>query len=204
MQNMNEVLSAFWRTFIPIFVAIDVLGVLPLYVGMVADKENEEKRSIPLQATLTAFIVATVFILVGDAVFAVMGITLSDFRIAGGILLFILATGELAGTSTERRRNAGGEVGIFPIGIPLIIGPAALATLLLQYKAHGLVTTLVALSANMLIVWVCLAYSDLLLRLLGKSGARAFAKVANLLLASIGVMMVRRGLQELGLVQGHP
>ncbi|MBI4862084.1 MAG: MarC family protein [Candidatus Riflebacteria bacterium] len=198
-ENLGVMLEHFLLSFIPIFVAIDIPGTLPIYLGLVSEKNAQEKRTIAYQATVTAFVVGVGFVLVGNAIFRIMGITLQDFRIAGGILLFILATAELVGDS-EHRKPLPGTVGIFPIGIPLIIGPAALATLLMQHEAHGLLVTICALVANMLIVWVCLYYADLMNRLLGQDGSRAFAKIANLLLASIGVMMVRCGLEDLGLV----
>jgi multiple antibiotic resistance protein len=194
--SWRAIWDSFALTFIPIFVAIDILGVVPLYLSMISGRAPEERSRIALNATLTAFAVALGFVLLGEAVFQVMGITLDDFRIAGGIILFILATAELVG-SDSGRTVSGESVGIFPIGVPLIIGPSALATLLVLHKAHGLPMTLTALAVNMAIVFVVLRYASVVDRILGKAGAQAFAKVANLLLASIGVMMVRRGIEGL-------
>lgn len=186
----------FVLAFIPIFVAIDILGVVPLYLALISEQSAEARDTIAFNATATAFVVALAFVLLGEAVFKVMGITLDDFRIAGGIILFILATAELVGAES-RTRVTDGQVGIFPIGVPLIIGPSALTTLLIQHKAQGLGLTLAALGANMVIVFLVLRYAAGVNRIIGSGGAKAFAKVANLLLASIGVMMVRRGLEAL-------
>jgi multiple antibiotic resistance protein len=202
-DSFNHLFDAFILAFIPIFVSIDVPGALPIYVGMIADRDADSKRQIAFQATLTAFFVALGFVLLGNAIFHVMGITLNDFRIAGGILLFLLASAELLSGDSGARRTVSGEVGIFPIGTPLIIGPAALATLLMQHEVSGLMITVLALVANLVIVYICLRYADLLNRVLGPAGARAFTKVANLLLASIGVMMVRRGIEDLGWVKAR-
>jgi multiple antibiotic resistance protein len=196
MHDLSSLWNVFILSFIPIFVSIDAPSAVPLFLGLVAGKSQEEKSKIVLYATITAFVVAVGFILIGEAVFRIMGITLEDFRIAGGILLFILATAELMGSAEERRRPAE-TVGIFPIGIPLIIGPAALATLLMQNQAHGHLITILALVVNLLIVYLVLRYADFVNRILGDAGSAAFAKVANLLLATIGVMMVRRGLEDL-------
>jgi len=199
-DSLKSLFDAFVLAFIPIFVAIDVPGAIPIYVAMIADLDAVSKRQIALQATLTAFCVGLGFVLVGNAIFRVMGITLEDFRIAGGILIFMLATAELLGSSETRGSDQSGSVGVFPIGTPLIIGPSALTTLLMQHESAGLAITTVALVVNMVIVYVCLRYADVINRLLGPAGARAFTKVANLLLASIGVMMVRRGIEDLGWV----
>ena len=200
--NLSSAWNAFVLSFIPIFVAIDILGVIPIYLGMIDQKSDDERKQVALSATLTAFLVAIGFMLLGKATFNVMGITLDDFRVAGGILLFTIATAELVGSS-ERRSPPPGEMGIFPIGIPMIIGPGALTTLLMQNEAHGISITLVALAANMLIVYVCLLYARFLNRVLGPAGSRAFAKIANLLMASIGVMMVRRGIEAFALGLRH-
>jgi multiple antibiotic resistance protein len=202
MPDLSSLWNLFVLAFIPIFVSIDAPSAVPLFLGLVTGKSPEEKSKIVFYATMTAFAVAVGFILIGEAVFKVMGITMEDFRIAGGILLFILATAELIG-SPEERRTPTDTVGIFPIGIPLIIGPAALATLLLQNQAHGSFITILALAVNLVVVYLVLRYADLMNRILGDAGSAAFAKVANLLLASIGVMMVRRGLEELHWVVRH-
>ncbi|HOU36483.1 MAG TPA: MarC family protein, partial [Candidatus Omnitrophota bacterium] len=88
----------------------------------------------------------------------------------------------------------GKDLGVFPLGTPLITGPAVLTTTVIMIDGYGLVPTFVAVLVNMLIVWVTLVKADLLLRLFGQNGLRALAKIMYILLAAIGVMMVRKGI----------
>ena len=85
-------------------------------------------------------------------------------------------------------------MGVFPLGTPLITGPAVLTTTLIMLDSYGLMATFVSLAVNMLIVWWTLAKADSIMRVMGASGTRAFAKIMYILLAAIGVMMVRRGI----------
>jgi multiple antibiotic resistance protein len=85
-------------------------------------------------------------------------------------------------------------VGVFPLGTPLITGPAVLTTTLMMMDSFGIWPTFVSLAINMLIVWVTLVKADLIMKLMGSSGTRAFSKIMYILLAAIGVMMVRRGI----------
>ncbi len=185
--------NAFLLTFIPLFVAIDVLGVVPLFLSMTEGMGPREKNKLISEATLTALAVSLLFLVGGRLVFDFMGITENDFRVGGGIVLLVLAVDDLI-FSSESRRNPETKVGVVPIGIPLIIGPAALKTILILVDAYGYLPTLVALLANLFIVWLVFRKSDVVIRLMGDAGAKATAKVAGLFMAAIAVMMIRVGL----------
>ncbi|MCU0412366.1 MAG: MarC family protein [Bacteroidetes bacterium] len=180
-------------TFIPLFVAIDVLGVVPLFLSLTQGLTPKEKRTLVTEATLTALAVSIVFLFGGRLIFDFMGITEDDFRVGGGIVLLVLAVDDLI-FSSESRRNPETKVGIVPIGIPLIIGPAALTTLLILNDTYGKIPAIISLLVNLLIVWVVFRKSDLVSKLLGEAGSKAVAKVAALFMAGIAVMMIRVGL----------
>ena len=86
------------------------------------------------------------------------------------------------------------DIGVFPLGTPLITGPAVLATTLIMLDSYGLGPTFVSLVINMLITWLTLAKADTIMKFMGASGTRAFSKIMYILLAAIGVMMIRRGI----------
>ena len=183
-------------TFIPIFVAVDAIGNIPLFVTLVEGTTKEERHKIIMDSVATATIVALLFMLVGKWVFRMIGITIPDFQIAGGILLFVIAVqlllpGMQKGILTDIHDK---DVGVFPLGTPLITGPAVLTTTLMMLDSFGISATCIALLVNMLIVWLTLAKADVIMRIMGSSGTRAFAKIMYILLAAIGVMMVRRGM----------
>lgn len=187
--DFNELLLSF----IPLFVAIDVLGVVPIFLSLTERLEAAHRRRLVTEATLTALAVSLAFLIGGRAIFTFLGITENDFRVGGGIVLLVLAVNDLL-FSSQKQRDPEANVGIVPIGIPLIIGPAALTTILILVDSYGYVVTIISLLVNLLIVWLVFRYSNVVIRVMGKAGSRAFAKVASLFMAGIAVMMIRVGL----------
>lgn len=188
--------NALLLSFIPLFVAIDVLGVVPIFLSLTERLERSQKRRLVTDATLAALGVSLVFLFFGRFLFSVMGITEDDFRVGGGIILLILAIVDLL-FSHDQQRSPETSIGIVPIGIPLIIGPAALTTILILVDAYGVFVTVVSLLANLAIVWLVFRYSEVVVRVLGRSGSKAIAKVASLFMVAIAVMMIRVGLTNM-------
>jgi multiple antibiotic resistance protein len=185
----------FALAFVALFVAVDVLGVIPLYLSLTGGLSADERRRLPRQSTLTATAVALGFLLVGNAVFRVLGISVADFQVAGGILLLVLSVHDLLSSGTAAPAAAR-TVGAVPLGTPLIVGPAALATLALLVQSYGYPVTLMALAANMALAFLVLSQADKVGRIFGPAGSEVIAKVANLLLAAFGVSLMRRGLVD--------
>ena len=191
-----SIVKTFLQTFIPLFVAIDAFGVLPLYVGLVEGLDDARTKRLPRDATLTAFCISLLFLIAGKLVFSFMGITESDFRVGGGIVLLVLSVHDLLFTEAQQR-NPEPFVGVVPIGIPLIMGPAALTTIMLNVNSYGYFWTVVSLIANMALVLLVFTQARTITRMLGKAGARAVAKVFSLFLAGIAVMMIRSGIEAM-------
>lgn len=181
--------------FIPLFVAFDVLGILPIFVSLTSEMEPSERKRVIRQSTLTAFLVSIGFLGAGKSVFAILGISVSDFKIAGGILLFIIAIVDLI--FPEKTRTFPKEtMGVVPIGIPLIVGPAVLTLLLMVVNTYGYLSTLLCLGLNLLIVWFIFSQSQWVMRLMKEGGTKGVAKVSSLLLAAFAIMMIRMGIKE--------
>ena len=189
-------MQTFLLAFIPLFVAIDVLGVLPFFTALTENLNDTRRKKLTSEATLTAFIISVLFLATGKWLFSFLGITESDFRVVGGIVLLVLAVYDLL-FSKERKLDGESTVGVVPIGIPLIMGPAALTTILILVNSYGYFWTIISLLINLLIVWLVFLQSKLIGKVLGKSGSQGFAKVAALFLAGIAVMMIRSGISEM-------
>jgi multiple antibiotic resistance protein len=196
---MYKSLEPFILAFIPIFVAVDAIGNIPLFVSLVENTNKKQKRKIIIDSVKTATIMALLFMFIGKWVLRYIGISIPDFQIAGGLLLFVISVRLLMPGSSKGVLSSGTDkdVGVFPLGTPLITGPAVLTTTLMMVDKFGLVPTLISLIINMLIVWLTLNKADSIMRLLGPAGTRAFSKIMYILLAAIGVMMVRHGVTEL-------
>lgn len=188
---MQQFIGNFLLAFVPIFVAVDIVGVLPLYLSLTEGLTKPERRTIVMQSLLTAMAIATIFIFLGKGIFRLLGITVYDFMIAGGVLLFIISTIDLV-TGRKAARTAG-TLGAVPLGTPLIVGPAVLTTCLLLVDVYGYPATLLAVLVNIILAGVVLLQAERLETLIGQAGSRAISKVASLILAAIGVMIIRRG-----------
>ena len=196
-MNFAEItLQNFGLTFIPIFVAIDVLGILPLFIGMTRELDSTRKKKLIRDATFTAGALALIFTITGKFIFQFLGITENDFRSGGGIILLVLSITDLL-FSSDTQRTPVKELGIVPIGIPLIMGPAALTSVMIITDQFGYLLTILSLILNLIIVLIVLRNSDLLLKYLGNGGSRAVAKIASLFMTAIAVMMIRVGIMNI-------
>lgn len=189
-------IKPFISTLIPIFVAVDAIGNIPIFISLVEGQNKKQKRKIIIDSVTTATAMAVAFVFVGKWVLRVLNITIPDFQIAGGILLFVIAVRFLYPDSHKRVLSASSDkdIGVFPLGTPLITGPAVLTTTLMMRDSFGLVPTFVSLLINMLLVWIALARAEDIIRLIGDSGTRAFSKIMYILLGAIAVMMIRKGI----------
>ncbi|NUQ82920.1 MAG: MarC family protein [Bacteroidetes bacterium] len=186
-------LEVLYQAFIPLFVAFDAPGIIPIFISLTTGMTLKEKRKLGTQSTLTALAVCVIILLAGKLVFSIMGITVDDLRIGGGIILIVLAIYDLV-FSSEERKNSNITVGVVPIGVPLIAGPTAITTLLVLNDSYGWMATTISLVLNMIIVFFVFYYSDYVTRFMGRSGSHAFAKVMNLFLAAIAVHMITTGI----------
>lgn len=182
--------------FIPIFVAVDAIGVLPIFASLTQEVDKKEKRAIILQSIITALLLACGFIFLGKTVFNLLGITIGDFMIAGGIVLFCIAIVDILRPGKHRRLPAK-DLGSVPLGTPLIVGPAVLTTSLIIIAEYGLYATLISVLANVLLAGAIFSFSDTMIKVLGESGSKALSKITSLLLAAIAVMMIRKGITSL-------
>ena len=190
---MPETLTSFLQAFIPLFVAIDPVGLAAIFIGLGQGVAPAVRHRIAWQATITGGVVALGFLFLGQNVFTAVGVSVKDFQIAGGLILFILAARDLtqAGGAPMKLPE---DFGIVPLGMPLIAGPAMITTLLLLVQTQGMTVTLVALAVNLALIVLAFVGSDWLGRTIGQMGLRAISKIIAMLLAAIAVAMIRRGL----------
>lgn len=193
---MFNIFEPYILTFIQIFVAVDAIGNIPLFIALVEGVSKKQRQKVIIESVTTATVVALLFMLVGKWLLRFIGVTIPDFQVAGGVLLFVISLRLLLpGTIRSFLSDGHGkEVGVFPLGTPLITGPAVLTTTLMMLDSFGITPTFVSLVVNMAIVWITLVKADAIIKLMGVSGTRAFSKIMYILLAAIGVMMVRRGI----------
>jgi len=190
-------MNTFLLCFVPLFVAVDVPGVLPIYITLTEGLSDEQKNRVLVQSLLTASAVALVFLAAGPAVLSALTITVSDFMVAGGLLLLVISLSDLL-TGEKRQRIVDPEtLGAVPLGVPIITGPAVLTTSVLLTNVHGMAITTLALLINIGIAGIIFWFARPITRFLGHAGTMILSKIASLLLATIAVMLIRKGIIDI-------
>lgn len=192
---MNE-LRKFLEVFIPLFVAIDALGLVPLFLGLTANFSDQQRRRITFQAVAAAAIIAFLFMFLGRAIFSFIGISSADFKVAGGIILLVLAVLDLLIVGKPAVHEAE-MIGTVPLAMPLIVGPATLTTILVLASRDGYLWTSVGLAVNLLLLLALLLGSQWIGRRVGIHVLNAFSKLVMVLLAAVAVRFIHAGVAEM-------
>jgi multiple antibiotic resistance protein len=193
---MADIVRELALTFVPLFVAMDPVGNLPIFLAFTQEGTATHRKKTANLATLTAFGVGLLFVAVGKAIFSLLGIEVADFLVAGGIILLILAIRYLiTGKALEVGDvSVSDTIGVVPLGTPLVVGPAVLAALLLLMGWHHIAIVLSSFILNLVIQWVLFRQATRIVTFLGNTGVSAISKVIMLLLAAIAVKMIREGI----------
>lgn len=203
---MTEIL---FDTFLLLFVVIDPIGLAPMFVALTPGESAADRRRMAVRGTALAGIVLVTFALVGEALLAALRISLPAFRIAGGLLLFLLAidmvfarhSGVRAPTRREQvEAEAKRDISVFPLAVPLIAGPGAITTVLLATSRGGdsaaaLGALLAMLALVLLLALAALLSATRLTRLLGETGTNVVGRVFGIVLAALAVQFVLDGLR---------
>lgn len=197
---MSEWWSSFLLTFVPLFIVVDALGIIPFVFIMTERMTVHERRKVVNLSVFTATIVGLAFLFFGQLILNVMGISVGSFAIAGGLILLILSiryilTGHVVDVAIGEKMAA-----VVPIGTPLLAGPATITTLLLLVGQFKIYMVLISFIVNMIVAWIFFWLGNYIVRFMGKGGLRAISNVFNLLLAAIAISMIMRGLGLLGIV----
>lgn len=197
--------------FVTMFVVIDPIGIAPLFLALTRGMTPGQRRRIAMRATLTAAFVLALFAFFGEALLGFVGISMPAFRIAGGILLFLTALDMLFERRTKRREDRTEEEhpvdpSIFPLAIPLMAGPGAIASVILligeRPGGEGMITVLSITALVLLAMTVILMLSSYLDRVFGKTGIDVITRVLGMLLAALSVQFVLDGLAAFGFGPG--
>ena len=201
--------QAFFITaFVTLFVIIDPIGLTPLFVALTQGMTARARRAIALRACIVSALILCLFAAFGEAVLGFVGISMPAFRIAGGILLFLTALDMLFERRSKRREDQadedeGPDPSVFPLAIPLIAGPGAIASVILLAGQNpgpeGLVATIAVMLGVLLIVLLLFLLAGLMERALGKTGINVVTRLLGMLLAALSVQFVLDGLRAFGL-----
>lgn len=177
-----------------LLIILDPLGLVPLIITLTRQLTDEERRQAVTRITMTALILLLFFALTGTWVLTLFGLTLVDMRIAGGILLLVIALKIV----TEGHVSTGptATLGVVPLASPLLVGPGAIAAAVVLVRLYGLPITLLAIIISFFISLMIFRFTPLIYRILGESGSDVVARIMGILLAAIAVNFIRVGVTE--------
>ena len=192
---MINIIRELALSFVPLFFAMDAVGNLPIFLSLTQGVVATHRRHTVDLATLTALGVGLGFVVIGKAIFALLGIEVADFLIAGGVILLILAIRYLiTGKIIESEDSSTSDmIGVVPLGTPLVVGPAVLTSLLSLTGQYHIAIVISSFILNLAIQWVFFRQASRIVDFLGRTGVNAVSKIVMLLLAAIAVKMIREG-----------
>lgn len=214
--ELREVLKFSLVALSSIFFIVDPLAAIPSFLAMTAGDDEAKRRRMARQAAWTCFLVLTLFSLAGSLIFKLFGITLPAFKIAGGLVLFLVALDMLqarrSGTQEVKEERIEGaqkdEVGVTPMGIPMLAGPGAISTaMVLMGQSRNwwqTVPVFAAIAVTALASYYFLAAGSRIRKHLGETGIRILMRLMGLVLTAIAVQFVLNGFSELGIVPPRP
>ena len=194
--------------FVTLLVVIDPIAIAPLFLAMTPNMTSAQRERIARRAVLVAGLILIVFALAGEEVLDFIGISMPAFRVAGGILLFLTALDMLFERRTKRREDTTEadpdheDPSVFPLAIPLIAGPGAIASVILligrKPGGEGLLIVLTITAIVLFFMYVMLRLSSRLEQAMGKVAINVFTRIFGMLLAALSVQFVLDGLAEFG------
>ena len=202
---MNSALSFSALCFSSLFTIINPLSVAPVFVTMTEGVPAAERRRAAIRACAVALGVLIVFAVGGGLIFRVFGITIDAFRIAGGILFFVMSMKMLTGDGRDQAAPgpAAGDPAIVPLGMPLICGPGAISTVMVLMGQSGSPTQVISLLAAIIAAVgataAVLVASPAVMRRLGKPGVELTTRVMGLIVCVIGIQFVIDGIRPVAL-----
>ena len=186
--------TLFVSAFVTLFVIMDPVGTVPLFLSLTGGYEPPRVRRAARQAVLVSFLVISVFAFFGQSILEYLHVSLPALQCAGGLLLLLVALELLTGRGDEPGPHGDSNVALVPLGTPLLAGPGAIvATMVFSKRVHdtGDVTALaLAVIAVHLCIWAAMAFSIPILRLLRESGILLVTRIAGLLLSAIAVQLI--------------
>lgn len=196
--------------FVTLFVIIDPIGLVPIFIALTKEADAAHRRRMAFKGTFIGALILLFFALLGQSFLGLLGVGIPAFRIAGGIMLFILALEMVFDMRPQRREDKAGkmkadptniDISVFPLSVPLISGPGAIASIMLLMGGvrgdwTGQLTVLAVLGAVLLICLILFMLSGYLSKILGQTVTQVFSRVLGVILAALAVQFILDGIRQ--------
>lgn len=201
--------EALVSAFVVLFIVVDPIGIAAIFAALTRDADTMQRYRMAVRGTVLGLAILVIFTVVGDLLLRTLGIGLPAFRIAGGILLFLLAIdmvfareSGLRTTTEAERRDAGGrdDISVFPLAFPLLTGPGAITTVLLLTSERHEPLFLLALLGVIVVIFAitlgALLAAGRITAVLGPTGINIFSRLLGLILAALSTQYILDGIEK--------
>lgn len=186
------------RSTISLLVILNPIGIVPIYIALTQKMESTKRTQLSKTVIITSAALLFAFAVAGTLIFAVFGITLYSFMVAGGVLLFIVAIELLTGGGWRfMGSGVSEETGVVPLAFPLLAGPGAITAVIISFELSGLIITAISISIAIAIAYVILRYAHRIHRVLGKRGSLIVTRVFAVIIAAIAIEYIVDGVKAL-------
>lgn len=192
---MRELLDQFLKVFIAMFIITDSIGNLPFFIGLTDDLPRQERRQIFSTAIITGAALLAIFVFAGSLIFGLFALTIEDMKIAGGILLLLIAIEIMIKGKIQVEHKE--DIGVVPLGCPLLVGPGAITSALVMIRLYNFWAVIAGITACFIVIWLILRYAEMIYGIIGRNGSLIITKIAAIIIAAIAVQFMRQGIQSI-------
>ena len=193
LEGLQSIFPQLLKATVSLFVVIDPIGNIPLFISLTEKLSREERRRIFHMASWAAFLLLITFALAGQQVLLIFGVKLYSLMMAGGLLLLIIAVRILVSGGWHWKSDGPEAMGVVPIAFPLLVGPGAMTTTLVTLQADGAFVTLLAALINFAIIWLVLRFIEPIHKMLGRTGSQVIAGVMAVFIAALAIELIIEG-----------
>jgi multiple antibiotic resistance protein len=195
--DLSEYILAFWKSFLALFIIVDVLGNIPIFLSISARMTRTQRQKMLTRAVFASFWLLITFTLLGDFFFKFFGVSLDSFRIAGGILLLVISLKILLVGTWEEKQIDPESSGVVPIAFPLLAGPGAITQVIISTKQYGFLITFISILLVSIINYFVLKKIDSIYKFMGKSGSVVISRLMSVMIAGISVDFIVKGISNM-------
>lgn len=184
---------------ITLFAIFDAFGAVPLFVALTGDLGEAERKSVVNRSIIVSLVILVTFAYLGVFLFQILGITLNDFKMIGGIILLIFSVSYVLGREAEGfMPRKGEEIAVFPLATPLLAGPGSISVVILMANPpYGPITTFLAIVFNIALAWLILRAGGYINNKLGKQGSSVLSRLMGLIIGAVAIKLIREALEEI-------
>jgi len=194
--DLSEYILAFWKSFLALFIIVDVLGNIPIFLSISARMTKTQRQKMLTRAVFASFWLLITFTLLGDFFFKFFGVSLDSFRIAGGILLLVISLKILLVGTWEEKQIDPESSGVVPIAFPLLAGPGAITQVIISTKQYGFLITFISILLVSIINYFVLKKIESIYKFMGKSGSVVISRLMSVMIAGISVDFIVKGISN--------